>query len=206
MAIITLPTGLRIASCSIGQARFDMIETSDATGHQAARLFGPARWRMALTSHVAMTQADAVIWESLLLRLQGGVNHLAIGDPVRKAPRGSMRGTLTLSAQATAGANTLSITGGAGQANTTLLAGDWLQVGSALTAQLFKVVTDATANGSGVISATVEPPVRATFASSTSVTWNSPIAHFKALGAPQWSYAEARLQGGFALDLLESWT
>jgi hypothetical protein len=206
MAIITLPTGLRIASCTIGQVRYDMMETSDATGHQAARLFGPARWRMSITSHPAMTQADAVIWESLVLRLRGGINHLAIGDPVRKVPRGTMRGTLTLSAQAAAGETTLSITGGAGQASKTLLAGDWLQVGTGLSAQLFKVVTDATANGSGVISVTVEPPVRATFASSTAVAWSSPIAHFKAVGAPQWSYAEAQTQGSFALDLLESWT
>ena len=206
MAIITLPAGLRIQSCTIGQTRHDILELSEATGHQAARTFGPARWRMAITSPQAMRQADAVVWESLLLRLRGGINHLAIGDPVRKVPRGTMRGTLTLSGTHTAGLTTLTITGGAGQANTTLLAGDWLQIGSGLTGQLVKVVTDATANGSGVISAVVEPPLRIQYATSTAVTWNTPIAHFRATSSPQWAYSPGLVAGGFALDLLESWT
>jgi hypothetical protein len=206
VSIITLPTGLRIAECSVGQARYDMAEMSDATGHAAARLFGPPRWRMQLRSHPSLTLAQAAQWEAMLLQLRGGVNHLAFADPVRKVPQGTMRGTLTLDGAHGAGVVALSVSGGGGQAATTLKAGDWLQLGSGLgTSQLVKVMSDATANGSGVIALTVEPPLRSAFSGGAAVTWNSPLAYYKQLGEPTWSYAPGRTAGGFALDLLESW-
>lgn len=202
-----MPAGLHIAECSIGQARYDLAEMSDATGHSAARLLGPPRWRMSVRSHGALTFAQAAQWESMLLQLRGGVNHLAMADPVRRVPRGTMRGTLTLNGSHSAGAVALSVTGGVGQAGTTLLASDWLQLGSGLgTSQLVKVMADATANGSGVIALTVEPPLRTAFAGGASVTWSQPLAYYKQTSQPTWSYAPARMSGGYAADLLESWS
>lgn len=207
MSIITVPSGLLIAECSYGQARYDVMELSDATGHAAARLFGPPRWRVTVRSHPALPLAQASQWDAMLLQLRGGINHLAFSDPVRKYPRGTMRGTLTLNGAHSAGAVSVSVTGGGGQASTTLLSGDWLQIGTGLgTSQLVKVVADATANGSGVIALTVEPPLRTAFSSGTAVAWSSPLAYFKQTSEPTYSYAPARMAGGFAVDLLESWT
>lgn len=206
MSIITLPAGLGIGECSIGQARYDMAEMSDATGHSATRLFGPPRWRMSLRSPQALPLDEAARWESMLLQLRGGVNHLAAADPARKTPRGTMRGTLTLSGAHSAGAALITVTGGAGQAFTTLLAGDWLQIGAGLgTSQLVKVMAAGEANSSGVIVLSVEPTLRVAFASGATVTWSSPLAYYKQLGEPTWTYLSTRLVGGFAVDLLESW-
>lgn len=206
MSIITLPAGLRIGECSIGQARYDMAEMSDATGHTAARLFGPPRWRVSLRSPQALQFAQAAQWEAVILQLRGGVNHLAVPDPVRQVPQGTMRGTLTLNGAHSAGAVALSVTGGAGQASTTLKAGDWLQIGTGVgTSQLVKVMADTTANGSGVIALTVEPPLRTAFSGGTAVTWNSPLGYYKQVGEATWSYGPGRTTGGYALDLLEAW-
>jgi hypothetical protein len=142
----------------------------------------------------------------MLLQLRGGVNHLSVYDPVRTAPQGTMRGTLTLNGTHGGGIVALSVTGGGGQAGATLKAGDWLQIGSGLgTSQLVKVMADATANGSGVISLTVEPPLRGGFSSGTAVTWNKTLGYYKQTSEPAWSYAPARMAGGYAADLLESW-
>jgi hypothetical protein len=210
MAIITWPSALAVpAQFTLSQARFDMAESSDSTGHQAARLFGPPRWRVSLQSADAFTLANAGQYEAMLLKLRGGVNHLALADPVRPAPQGTMRGTLTLNGAHSAGAVALSITGGAGQAATTLLPGDWLQLGSGIgTSQLVKVVDGGTANGSGVVAVNVEPPLRVAFSGGAAVTWDKPIAYYKQISQPQWSYRPALRfkQTGFALDLLENWT
>ena len=210
MAIITWPTELAMpADCSISQARYDMTESSDATGHRADRLFGPPRWRMSLRSADAFTLVQAGVYEAMLLKLRGSVNHLAMYDPVRQAPQGTVRGTLTLSGSHAAGATTLSIAGGAGNAAKTLLRGDWLQIGSGVgTSQLVKAVADAAADGSGNIDVTVEAPLRIAFANGTAVTWDQPLGYYKQISVPQWSYQPALRykQRGFALDLLEAWT
>lgn len=379
MSIITWPATLKApAECTLSQARYDMLENSDATGSQAARLFGPPRWRMALRSIDAFTLAEAGQYEAMLLKLRGGVNHLAMHDPVRAAPQGTLRGSPVLAANASAGAVSVVLAGciwdrqhllsgsfetdtnadgmadswmlyssglagtvtagpgtvGAGvraqrvsatALNTgpaseagatqmaqgivagktytlsvdalcstacmvgvtiewqtiggsvisystassagstvayarhavtgiapataakarvfltmhsagslgaasldlenaqlevgsaysgfapgaTLLAGDWLQIGSGLgTSQLVKAVADAAAAESGAMTVTFEPPLRKAHLAAVAVTWDKPVAYYKQTSVPQWGYRPAMRykQGGFALDLLESWS
>jgi hypothetical protein len=147
----------------------------------------------------------------MMLQLRGRINHLAVWDVARLAPLGTMRGTLTLNGAHVAGqgpATPLSVTGGAGQAATTLKQGDALTIGAGLTSQRVEVIADATANGSGVIALTTEPPLRIGYADGTAVTWDKPFAHFK-VNSPvaQWSYEPGYMtKSGYALDLLENWT
>lgn len=204
MSIITLPVGLELViGIGFGQARYDMVESSDATGAENARLFGPPRWRASLLSPSAMRANRAAQWEALVLRLRGSINRLAVHDPVRPVPLGSMRGSPVLAATAAAGADTASIT-----ATGTLLAGDWLQFGTGLgSSQLVKVMEDATASA-GAIAVQFEPPLRKAYAAGTVVTWDKPLAYYRAIGnAPSWTYSKNGLaSGGFALDLLEAFS
>jgi hypothetical protein len=90
----------------------------------------------------------------------------------------------------------------------TLLAGDWLQIGSGVgTSHYCMVTSDATANGSGVITVGFEPPTRIQFAGSTAVTWDKPMAYYRQNpDSLSWSGASGSADvGGFAFDLLESW-
>ena len=387
MAIITLD-GLRgYGAFEISQARYDLTESSDSTGAEATRLLAPPRWRVSAQPEANMTLADAAWWESLVLRLRGRVNHLAVHDPLRPLPRGTLRGVPTLGSTAAAGAATLTLAGclqgnyllnaisfnaaswvktgvtlGNGQANyydasdgsvtadafledvpsgnhnvaqtaavpaavssftlsvearavnrtdlllqlreatggtsaaaafdlatgtagsvlsganmtgasaaivalgdgwyrcsltctkanaatsltayiiaspdgsttvysgagnhafalwgamlkpqsfavpyvrPTLLNGDWLQAGTGVgTSQLVKCVQDATADDLGVMTVTVEPPLRIEYAGGTVVTLDRPVAYYKQTSEPRWAYRGGRLVTGFALDLLESW-
>ena len=208
MSIISLPTGLLLGAFSIGQKRYDLVEMSDSGGSVAARLIGPPRWVVGIASPERMSLANGAIWEAMIVKLCGQVNHLAVYDLVKAAPLGTCRGTMTLNALAAQGATSIVIAV-TGQNGLTLLTGDWLQIGSGTGGQLVKVMADATANAA-TITVTIEPPIRpaAGFAGGTAVTWDKPLGHYKlASQAPIWNYDPGSLSvGGFAIDLLEQWT
>jgi len=118
MAVITFPSNLRLGDgCGMGQRRYDLIATSDATGDEQARLLGPPRWTLQLVQPSALPVADADTWRALLVRLRGRVNHLAAWDPARPLPRGSLGGTVTLASGAAIGATTLALTGATTRGN-----------------------------------------------------------------------------------------
>ena len=189
----------------MGQARYDLAGMSDSTGTQQVRVMGPPRWVLTLTQPPALALAQAGAWQALVAQMRGRINHLAAWDPVRNQPLGTMRGTPTLSALAAAGTPTLALA--TGQAGSTLLAGDWLQLGTGLgTSQLVMVVANATADGTGAMSVTVEPPLRQQFASATAVTWQRALAYYRSVGGSStWRYAGGNAVQGMSLDLLEAW-
>jgi hypothetical protein len=206
VAVITMPTNLPVAECSFGQVRYDLTETSDATGSQSARILAPPRWKLSMASGPLLSTDHFGLWSSMLMQLRGKVNTLAAFDTVRTEPAGTMRGTMTLNGAHAAGATTLSVVA-SGQASKTLLRGDMLQIGTGLgTSQTVMVMADATSNGSGVISLTVEPPLRAAYSGGTAVAWQRPLIYCKLVNeSTSWTYTRAptHRQGGMAADLLE---
>lgn len=212
MAVITWPTDLQPGvGTAWGQRRYDLTFASEATGAQQDRLLAPPRWQLSIQQPELLTPRQAGQWQAVVLKMRGRVNHLLAPNFGRLQPLGTMRGTLTLQAAAVAGATAISVTGGAGQAGTTLLAGDMLQLGTGVgTSQLVAVVADAVANGSGVISLQVEPPLRYAFSLGAAVAWNRPATYFKASGtASRWSFDSGPglpYTTGMSLDLLEHWT
>jgi hypothetical protein len=189
-----------------GQRRYDAFNESVPSGNVTTRLFGVPRWTLSLNSPEVLTESQAVVWRELLLALRGRVNYLKAWNPVQTVPRGTMRGTMTLSSTAAAGATSIVITAGAGQASTTLLSGSPLTIGTGIgTSQLVHTIGNATANGSGVITVTVEPPLRQQFVSTTAVTWDKAFTYFKQTGnAARWIHYDSQLQKDFAIDLLEA--
>ena len=145
------------------------------------------------------SQANAAQLEAFIAALRGQTNTVALSHPLRKAPRGSMRGTLTLAAAAAQGAASISITGGAGQAGTTLLAGDLVGVGGLL----LMVAADATANGSGVITVSLANRLRVAQASAAAVTWSAPTVPMRLLQTSGVQY-QPGYAGAISLDFAEA--
>lgn len=211
MSIITIPTGLLFGVYQVSQQRYDIMEMSETSGAMATRLVAPPRWRLSIASpNPGLTPEQASLWKTLLLQLRGGINYLSAYDIVQQAPRGTMRGTLTLTATVAAGGTQISFSGGVGQAGKTILKGDWLQIGTGVGSHYCMATSDATANGSGVITnLQIEPPTRISYASGTSVTWDKPLAHYKMTsGSNVWSYVAGTvdLMNGFGAEFLESFT
>lgn len=209
MSVITIPAAVAasVGAQGFGQVRYDAAEVSDSTGAAATRLIGPPRWSMSLQSTSGLDLDTAGAWEAMVLQLRGSINHLAVYDLMRQAPRGTMRGSTTLQSGTAVGATSITITGAT--ASPTLKAGDWLQIGTPGSSpnQLVKVMTDASGSVGGVITCTVEPPLRTAFSGGATVTWDKPVAYFKlGNGAVHWNATPARPGiDGFALDLLEQW-
>lgn len=208
MAIITLPSTLKLGvACGMGQRRFDLLSQSDATGTQQARLLGPPRWTLSLVQPERVTLIEGGAWAALVAQLRGRVNVLAAWDPVRPAPQGTLRGALVLSATAAAGATSIALSGGSPAAGT-LRAGDSLSIGSGLGAsQLVMVTADAT-TVAGAVTVGIEPPLRTAYAAGTTVSWDRPLAYYRAQAdATTWTYGNSgTMVTGFALDLMETWS
>ena len=208
MAIITMPTTLRCApGCRIEQLTTDAIGLSDPGGNGQARTYGYPKWALSLAAPEVMEDTEAGAWKALLLGLRGSVNYLHAYDPSRPAPRGTLRGSLTLGATVAAGATTATLACGAGQAGKTLVVGDWLQISTGLgTSQLVFCMANATVDGSGNMALVFEGPLRQGFAAGTAVTWDRPRSYFrKPPGRVGWTGLSTLLTQNVGLELIEAW-
>lgn len=199
MSIITFPESLKVAKVTWAQQRND-VEFRSGFGAQAVELAGPL-WSVTLEA-VSGREADSGGWQALGMQLRGRTNQLALWNHARPVPRGTMRGTMALNSDAAQGATTLSIVA-TGEASKTLLQGDLLGIGINLTQQVVMVVADATSDASGIISATIEPPLRNAFLSGETVTWNKPKVLFRRADSRFSWNTHASVTEGFTLDLVE---
>lgn len=200
--IIDFPSTLPlVVTIEWAQLRRDMTFES-VFGSQSAEISPPV-WEALLTP-LRFGRDSYADWEALLLQLKGKQNQLALWHLDRPAPRGTMRGTMLFSGAHAQGADVLSISA-AGQGGKTLLAGDMLGFGSGLTQQVVKVLSPATADVNGLISVTVESPLRNAFANAAAVTWDKPKALFKRKDSrTSMTHARGGVDGT-ALDLVENW-
>lgn len=209
MGIIVAPSNLSLGDqCKISQRRYETITRSDVTGAAQARIYGFPRWKLTIICNELLTLDEGALWESIILKLRGGVNHLQAYDYFKQLPMGTFRDPCTVKNTVAAGVTSIVLAGGAGNAGKTLNMGDWVQLGSGLgTQQLVKVVDPATANGSGDITINIEPQTRIGFTAGTSVTLTRATTFYKATSIPEWAYNHGgQAQEGFALDLLEQWS
>lgn len=199
MSIITFPESLKVARCEWAQQRNDVAFRS-GFGSQSLELSTPL-WAVTLEATTGL-EANGGGWQAVGMQLCGQTHQLALWNHARPVPRGSMRGTMTLNASAAQGATTLSIIA-SGQVSKTLLQGDYLGIGANLTQQVVMVIADATCNGSGIISVTVEPALRNAFSAGEVVTWNKPKALFRRVNSKYGWQNYGAVVEGFVLDLIE---
>jgi len=126
----------------------------------------------------------AAAWKAMLVALKGPVGTFLLGDPDYVTPRGTIEGSPTLSG--TAGDSTVSIT-----MTGTLLAGDYIQLGTNSAARLHQVLVDQ--DGSGNLE--IWPDLRSTY-SGEAVIYSSPKGVFR-LGnsTTSWSINNASFYG-----------
>lgn len=205
MAIITIPAGMLFGpQCGMGQHRYDSVDQSEIDGSSDVRLRGHPRHTISLLPPQRLTLAEAAIWRSTLLALNGRVNVLAAYDPVRLVPRGTLRGSPVLAANATAGAMSISVT--SSTSGQTVLAGDLLQVGAGFgTSQLVEVKADATLGPTGTVQ--ICAPIRKAITAGSAITWDRPVAYYRNNAENvAWQYNGTGLHvTGFSFDGLEAW-
>lgn len=202
MSVIVTPTGLVVHGFSWGQRDYSLGFANGDTGAQQSRVLAPPRWTCTLSSALVLSDAEAAQWSAFVLQLRGKVNQLALHHLTRPTPRGTMAGSPVLASAVAIGATSLAITTTAGA---TVKQGDWLGLGSGATRQLFQAMADATANGAGAITVTVEPPSRYAQTLGSAVVWDKPTALFRRVDSDMDWASNAWAQGNFTVNLVESW-
>lgn len=181
MSLISLPAGFRPSSVSLRLYTSQRVNAAPFGGSEQAVDLLNDRWLMSLRLPASLP-ADSAAREAFLASLRGQVNTCALWHFMRPVPRGTMRGTPTLSASAAQGASSIAITGGT--ASGTLLAGDMLGVGGLL----LMVAADVTLNGSGAGTVTLVNRLRTALSSAAAVTWSQPTAPFRLLNNASVTY------------------
>lgn len=157
-----------------------------------------ARWKMSFVME-NLTEADAAVFQAFLVKLRGRAGRFTLHNFARATPRGTISGTPLVKGAAQTG-NTLAIDGCT--VGSTLLAGDFIGVNG----ELKMVVADATANGSGEMSLTIEPPLRSAPADNAAITTDRPTVTFM-LSADEikWSTQPGKFSS-FPIDCVEVWS
>lgn len=112
-------------------------------------------------------------WAAFLLSLNGREGTFLMGDPTRRAPRGSGGGTPLVKGASQTG-QTLAIDGCPLSTTDWLRAGDYIQLGSGSTSRMHRLLADADTNGSGEVTLDIWPRLRESPADNAPITITSP--------------------------------
>lgn len=132
-------------------------------------------------------------WAAFLTALKGQTGTFLLGDPLSATPRGTVSScTLT----GTAGDESVAVT-----MTGSLLAGDYIQLGSGTTARLHKVLVDQT--GSGTLE--IWPALRSTYTSATVTTTDAKGVFRLNQNMSSWQISNANSYG-IAFEAVEAIT
>ena len=191
---LTLPSHTGIRNITLRAVNTVGLTQSPFTyAHQAVAHSGQ-RWEVDVTLP-AMNRADAEQWVAFLVSLRGRFGTFTLGDPVGASPRGSAGGTPLVNGASQIG-GTLAIDGCTASQTGWLKAGDYIQLGTAGSATLHKVLADVDSNGSGQVAVDIWPYIRTAPSDNASVTLTNTVGRFRlASNTQNWSIRDTALYG-----------
>lgn len=179
---LNTPTSIGIESIEIRAVNSVAISQSPYSYKQQVVSHGGHKWEASVTIP-SVRKDKAAQWKSMLVALKGQTGTFLLGDPDYATPQGTVSScTLT----GTAGDETVTVvmTG-------SLLAGDYIQLGTGSSSKLHQVLQDQ--SGDGTLE--IWPPLRSTYSVKT-VTFNSPKGLFRlANNVTSWSINNASSYG-----------
>lgn len=187
---LALPTSIGIANITLSANNAVAISQSPFTLQQQVIQHPGQRWTASVS--IPPVRRDlAEPWASFLLALNGPVGTFLLGDPNAKAPRGNAT-SATITGTIRSSSPTITMTG-------TLLAGDYIQIGTGASATLHKVLLDKTDSGT----LEIWPSLRSTVTDATVILTNT-VGLFRLSGNQQsFSINEASVYG-ISFDCLEA--
>jgi hypothetical protein len=187
---LALPTSIGIAEITLTASNAVAISQSPFTFQQQIIQHPGQRWTASVS--IPPVRRDlAEPWIAFLLALNGPVGTFLLGDPNAKAPQGTAT-SATITGTAGNSSPTITMTG-------TLLAGDYIQIGSGATATLHKVLV----NRSGTGTLEVWPALRSTVTGAT-VTLTNTVGRFRLSGNQQSFSINNASVYGISFDCVEA--
>mgnify|MGYP006405241647 CR=1 FL=1 len=186
MATISMPTS-NFVSASFGLRANTQTFISPLTGKlQTLELTG-SKWYATYTT-VPLSASAAGEWLAFLVKLRGQANSFFAYDPARTTAQGTPTGTPLVNGASQTG-NSL-ITDGWSNSTLVLKAGDYIAV-DATQRQLYMVTADATTNGSGEVTLSIEPSIRVSPENNAGITVSSAACVMR-LEGPEVTWNESR--------------
>lgn len=198
MAVITYPTLTKTAPARMRWSLVSntQLSVSPLNGTIQTQELPGARWKIQM-DYPPLDEADAALMRAFLVKMRGQANRTDLGPFDRQTPRGTAGGTPLVNGGSQAGASLVTDGWSAGA---TMLTGDFFAVGQ----QLFLVAADATADGSGNMTLTIEPPIRTSPADNAPITKASPKARFMLVNNEVGWDVQLKGLTDFSFDLLEA--
>ena len=176
------PTTIGIESIELRAVNAIAVSQSPFTYKQQVISHGGQKWEAAVTIP-SVHRDKASEWKALLVGLKGQTGTFLLGDPDYATPQGTVS-SCTLSGSAGNETASVVMTG-------TLLAGDYIQLGSGSSAKLHQVLLDQDGDGS----IEIWPSLRSDYTSAT-VVFNAPKGVFRlANNVTSWSINNASTYG-----------
>jgi hypothetical protein len=198
MAVIDMPSSVLWAfgesSLTLNDIRW-RAESVWTRSAQEYSVVGSWHWR-GWVKIVARTHDAAADLEGWLDQACEAGNLIRMPHPRWRQPRGTLRGSPTVSGGHAAGASQLAIAGLNGQ---TIKRGDILGVPG----HLLRAQEDGTVSG-GIVTIGIRGKLRTPLLHGDTVTWNAPTTTFQAQGRPEILYL-AGYSPEFTLELVERW-
>jgi len=179
---LTQPTTIGIEQIELRAVNAVATSQSPFTYKQQIVSHGGQRWEASVT--IPSVRRDlAAPWKAMLTGLKGPTGTFLLGDPDYATPRGTVS-SCTLTGTAGSDSPTVTMTG-------TLLAGDYIQLGTGSTAKLHQVLQDQDGDGN----LQLWPDLRTDYTNAT-VTFNSPKGVFRLKESiTSWSINNASFYG-----------
>lgn len=194
---ITLPNH-EFASIEWRSVNANIVSQSPFTYKQQIVSHGGQRWE-ATVNLPPMDRASAAAWKAALTSLKGSLGTMLLGDPNYSTPRGTLRTSPSNPAQLSGTKGDTFATIAMTDDTETLLAGDYIQIGSDADAELYQILEDITGDG------TVEvfPDLRSTYSSEPFQTDDTRGVFRLANNVTSWSIDNASIYG-ISFDVVEA--
>ena len=186
---LSTPTTIGIESIELRAVNAVATSQSPFTFKQQVVAHQGQRWE-ASVNIPSVRRDKAAAWKAMLTALKGQVGTFLLGDPDYDSPQGTVS-SCVLSGSAGDATATVVMTG-------SLLAGDYIQLGSGSSAKLHQVLVDQTGDGS----LEIWPDLRSDYTDETAVT-SSPKGVFRlSQNISSWSIDNASFYG-IAFEAIE---
>lgn len=187
---LSLPTSVGIANIELTANNAVAVSRSPFTFSQQVFTYSGQMWTASVSIPPVLREYSAD-WKAMLTALKGQTGTFLLGDPDYATPRGTIQ-TATLTGSLGDETVTVAMTG-------SLLAGDYIQVGSGATARLHQVLVDHTGDGS----LEIWPALRANYTAAT-VTFNAAKGVFRlSTNQTSWSINDSSIYG-ISFDCMEA--
>jgi len=201
---LNTPTNIGIANITLMAENAVAISQSPFTFQQQIVVHPGQRWSASI-SLPPMRRVDAENWVAFLLSLKGQAGTFLLGDPNCFNAQGSARttpGTPLVSGASQTG-DTLTIDGLPTSVTGYLLPGDYIQLGSGTTTQLYKVLTQVDTSG-GAATLDIWPDLRSSPANNAAVVVANTKGRFRLKdNITQWNINEISSYG-ITFDCVEA--